>query len=134
MTPIRKAAYLLIYLTVILAIGSCSGSQSSETTGFFKRIFSADTFQLYRADIPQGNVLDKDIMTQVKPGISKEQVAYLLGDPILPSMFHEDRWDYTYYIDSLGKKTKFYKLTIFFDKDRVTRIRKKITSDMAGKQ
>ncbi len=124
----RHTPYLSLYLVISLAVGACSSNRPSETASFFERMFSADTFRLYRMDIPQGNVLTAETIAEIKPGMSKEQVAFLLGKPILPSMFREDRWDYVYYVDSLYKENERHRLVVFFDKNRAVRIRKKRSS------
>lgn len=50
----------------------------------------------YRIDIQQGNVVTQDMVAQLKPGLSKDQVRYILGSPMLLDVFHGDRWDYVY--------------------------------------
>lgn len=87
-------------------------------------MFSQDGFHLYRMDIVQGNVLNHKLIHRIKLGASREQVAFLLGKPILPSMFHESRWDYIYYVDSLGKTDKYYRLILFFEDDHIVRIKR----------
>lgn len=101
-----------------LLIGGCSG-------GYFDKVFSSEFYRFYRMDISQGNLLDAATVARVKPGLTRQQVVYLLGQPVLPSMFHDERWDYIYYLDSLQKeKQEYFRLTLFFDGDRVTRVRK----------
>ena len=51
---------------------------------------------VYVADVQQGNVIDKKDLEQLKPGMSKKQVKFLLGTPIIQDTFHQDRWDYVY--------------------------------------
>jgi outer membrane protein assembly factor BamE len=51
---------------------------------------------LYRQTIPQGNLLDQADVDTLKPGMTKRQVALILGTPAVQSPFHEDRWDYVY--------------------------------------
>lgn len=118
---LRKSALIALFLLV----GGCSSGAGREAGGYFSKMFSSEFYRFYRMDIPQGNQLDGDAIARVKPGLTREQVVYLLGQPVLPSMFHDERWDYIYYLDSLQKeKQKYFKLTLFFDGDRVTRVRK----------
>jgi outer membrane protein assembly factor BamE len=56
----------------------------------------------YRMDIVQGNVLTKEQVARVKPGMSRAQVRDLLGTPLLTDLFHEDRWDYAFTIRRQG--------------------------------
>ncbi|EER47416.1 small protein A [Actinobacillus minor NM305] len=51
---------------------------------------------VYRIDVPQGNYLEQDKIDQVKVGMNKEQVQYLLGTPVLRDMFAQNRWDYVF--------------------------------------
>lgn len=51
---------------------------------------------VYRIDVPQGNYLEQDKIDQVKIGMTPEQVAYLLGTPVLKDPFETHRWDYVF--------------------------------------
>lgn len=51
---------------------------------------------VYRIDVPQGNYLEQDKIDQLKVGMNKEQVQYLLGTPVLEDIFSESRWDYVF--------------------------------------
>ncbi|MCZ0955245.1 MAG: outer membrane protein assembly factor BamE, partial [Rhodospirillaceae bacterium] len=52
---------------------------------------------VYRIDIQQGNLLEEDAIEQVELGMTRSQVQFLLGTPMIADSFHQDRWDYTYY-------------------------------------
>lgn len=72
----------------------------------------------YKIDIQQGNVLTQDMVSQLRPGLTKDQVRFILGTPVLADMFHANRWDYVY---SLRKgnsgETEMRKFSTFFDAD-----------------
>lgn len=72
----------------------------------------------YKIDIQQGNVLTQDMVAQLRPGQTKDQVRFVLGSPMLTDMFHASRWDYVY---SLRKGnsgvTEMRKFSTFFDAD-----------------
>lgn len=78
---------------------------------------------VYRMVVQQGNFLDARQVTQVKEGMTRAQVRFLLGTPMLPDAFDQDRWDYLYTLQ-LGRldKTVRQRLTVFFTDDRVSRI------------
>jgi outer membrane protein assembly factor BamE len=76
----------------------------------------------YRIDIQQGNYISQDLVAQLKPGMSKEQVRLTLGTPLLTDIFHADRWDYVYYRDRPGAKREQRKLTVFFEDGKLTRL------------
>jgi outer membrane protein assembly factor BamE len=55
---------------------------------------AACSLKPYRIDIQQGNVVTPEQVAQLKPGLTKEQVRFLLGTPLLVDVFHQQRWDY----------------------------------------
>lgn len=70
----------------------------------------------YRIDVQQGNVLDQQMVSQLKPGQTREQVRFLLGTPMLTDMFHANRWDYVYRLqDGRTNAVEMRRLTVFFD-------------------
>lgn len=52
----------------------------------------------YKIDVQQGNVLTQDMVAQLRPGLTRDQVRYVLGSPVLTDIFHADRWDYIYHL------------------------------------
>lgn len=115
---------MALILAAPLLLGACSGGLLSEAGDYFRKAFSVESWRFYRMDISQGNLLDEKAVARIRTGLTREQVVYLLGNPVLPSMFHNDRWDYIYYLDSLERENEHYHLTLFFDEDRVVRVRK----------
>lgn len=78
---------------------------------------------IYRMPIQQGNVLDDAQVSQLETGMTRSQVMYLLGTPMVPNGFNTDRWDYFYYIKvGRGSLTATRKLTVWFKDDKVERI------------
>ena len=71
--------------------------------------------QPYQMDINQGNILEESTMAQLKLGMSKEQVRFLLGTPMLDDMFHANRWDYVYYRKAGKQAPEQRKFALFFD-------------------
>lgn len=51
---------------------------------------------VYRIDVEQGNIMEQEKIDQLKPGMSRRQVRFILGTPLLEDSFNNDRWDYTY--------------------------------------
>lgn len=72
----------------------------------------------YKIDVQQGNVLTQEMVSQLKPGQTKDQVRFILGTPVLADVFHANRWDYVYRLQKgstgLVEERKF---TVFFDAD-----------------
>ena len=81
---------------------------------------------VYRLTVQQGNFLEKRAIDQLQVGMTRSQVRYLLGTPMVPATFNNDRWDYLYYIKKGRlKRAQERQLTVFFDNDKVARITSK---------
>lgn len=76
----------------------------------------------YIIDIQQGNVLSQEAVAKLKHGMTKSQVRFALGTPLLVDVFHQDRWDYVYSIQRGGKERQQRHLSLFFEDDKLTRI------------
>lgn len=76
----------------------------------------------YKIDIQQGNVITQEMVEKLKPGMSKSQVRFALGTPLLVDVFHQDRWDYVYSIQKGGNERQQRRLALFFENDQLTRI------------
>jgi len=88
----------------------------------------------YRIDVQQGNVLTQEMVSQLKPGQTREQVRFILGTPLLVDMFHADRWDYVYRLRK-GKtdEVETRRFTVFFDADgRLFRVAGDVAAAQAG--
>jgi len=73
----------------------------------------------------QGNLLKQEDIDQVEVGMTRNQVRFLLGTPMIDDPFHEERWDYIYYL-RIGKEKATFKrwISIFFEDQTVTEILK----------
>jgi outer membrane protein assembly factor BamE len=78
---------------------------------------------VYRIDIQQGNLLDDDDIGRVEVGMTRSQVQFLLGTPMVADSFHRDRWDYTYYFRR-GRSPDLTQrwVTVHFTDDRVSEV------------
>ncbi len=76
----------------------------------------------YRADVVQGNFVSSEQAAAVKPGMSRQQVRDVLGTSLLTSVFHENRWDYVFTLRRGSAPMKEYRLTVFFQGDKVERV------------
>jgi len=57
---------------------------------------------VYKIDIQQGNVVTQDMIDQLRPGMTRRQVRFIMGNPLLTDTFHADRWDYLYSIQPVA--------------------------------
>jgi outer membrane protein assembly factor BamE len=80
---------------------------------------------VYQANLAQGNFVDKEDLDQVEIGMTRNQVRFLLGTPMIEDPFHEDRWDYIYYL-KIGREKAILKtwVSIFFENNTVNDINK----------
>ena len=76
----------------------------------------------YRMVIQQGNFISQEMVAQLKPGMTKEQVRFVLGTPLVTDIFHADRWDYVFYRDVQGGKREQRNLSVIFEKDKLARV------------
>jgi outer membrane protein assembly factor BamE len=88
---------------------------------------SCDSFYIplitpYKMDIRQGNFVTADMRDKLQLGMTKAQVRYVLGTPLITDVFHANRWDYVYQLEHQGKVVEKQKLTVFFDGDKLVRI------------
>jgi outer membrane protein assembly factor BamE len=100
---------LLIYTFSILIL-SLSGCSTDKIPG------------VYRIDIQQGNDVTQDMINQLKPEMTKKQVAYVMGTPLLIDTFHPDRWDYIYSFQPGNGNREQRRLTLFFVDDKLEHI------------
>lgn len=78
---------------------------------------------VYRAPLSQGNLLKQEDLDQVKVGMTRNQVRFLLGTPMIDDPFHTNRWDYIYYLTVGRKKATFKRwVSIYFENEVVSRI------------
>jgi outer membrane protein assembly factor BamE len=77
----------------------------------------------YRIEIQQGNFVSQEMASQLKPGMTREQVRFVLGSPLVADMFHADRWDYVYMKQLENfKGTEQRKLSVFFVDGKLKRV------------
>lgn len=80
---------------------------------------------VYRPNILQGNYIDEDKLEQVQPGMTRGQVEFLLGTPVVQDTFHEDRWDYVFFFKPGDRKygrERLSRFVVYFDGDVVERV------------
>ncbi len=96
----------ILTLAVLLLLAGCSSVPSL----------------LYKIEIQQGNVITQEMVDKLKPGMTRSQVRFALGSPMINDAFHENRWDYLYRFEQRGKLIEQRKLTVFFEDDKLMRI------------
>ena len=80
---------------------------------------------VYRINIQQGNYLDYKAVEQVQPGMTRSQVRYLLGTPMVADSFDKARWDYIYYLKKgRTRHVDERRVTVYFDGEKVAKLDK----------
>lgn len=110
--PWRRAAGLAAALAVVALAGS--GCAPSKPVG--------NLFSPYRLDIAQGNYLTRETVEQLQPGMSRDEVRFVLGSPLLTDAFHPNRWDYVFRFQHGNGNSTVRRVTVHFENDRVARI------------
>ncbi len=78
---------------------------------------------VYHMPIQQGNFLEQRAVSQLQVGMTRSQVRYLLGTPMVPDSFDRDRWDYLYFLKLGNMSTNILHrhLIVYFQDDKVAR-------------
>jgi outer membrane protein assembly factor BamE len=88
---------------------------------------------VYRINIQQGNFLDQAAVDQVKPGMTRSQIRYLLGTPMVADSFNKERWDYIYYLKKgRSRHVDSRRVTVYFDGDKVAKLDKPTDAEAAA--
>jgi outer membrane protein assembly factor BamE len=88
---------------------------------------SAGTGCVYRMNIQQGNLLEQSAVDQVEVGMTRSQVQFLLGTPMISDAFQRDRWDYPFYFrQGRNRNVIQHWFVVYFEDDRVVRFERRI--------
>ena len=77
----------------------------------------------YRIEIQQGNYITQEMVAQLKPGLTRDQVRFVLGTPLVSDIFHEERWDYVFLRQrSNSRETEYRRIAVFFEDGKLKRV------------
>lgn len=77
---------------------------------------------VYRIDVAQGNIVTQEMIDQLKPGMTKRQVRFIMGSPLVIDTFEPERWDYVHSMSEKGREREQQRVSLFFEKDVLVRI------------
>lgn len=97
----RSTSFLVLLLSGALLLPACSA---------------------YRIDVRQGNYVDQEMVAQLRKGMTREQVRFVLGTPLVVDMFRENRWDYVYRFTEGWGDPQTRTLSLFFVDDRLDNV------------
>ena len=88
---------------------------------------------VHKIDVQQGNVITQDEVNLLEPGMSRRQVQFVMGSPMIADVFHQDRWDYIYVMwPGYGEPTGVH-ITLYFEDDLLTGTSGSVQPDAAGR-
>ena len=89
---------------------------------------------VYRINVEQGNVVTEEMLQQLRPGLNRRQVRFLLGTPLIEDSFHINRWDYRYILRNGDKTLDESQVTVWFEDDELVRVDGPDAPDWEGGQ
>jgi outer membrane protein assembly factor BamE len=98
--------FYLLSLTLLAGLAGC-GSWSNPI----------ERVKPHKIDIPQGNVLQQEMLDKLKPGMTRSQVRFILGTPLIVDPFHNNRWDYVFRMEKDGKLVDSRRVTVIFENE-----------------
>ncbi len=93
---------------------------------------------VHKIDVQQGNVVNQEMVNQLRPGMEKRQVRFIMGTPLVKDAFHEDRWDYVYRYKKGGaddEEVEKRRVSLIFENDRLVSVQgdlRPLPQDAAG--
>lgn len=102
---------LIPILTVLITVAGCS----------FPGV--------YKINIQQGNIITQDMLDQLKPGMNRRQVHFVLGNPLLDNVFDDSHANYAYTYQFAGGETKQQLITVYFDEGKYTHFEGELLKD-----
>jgi len=115
----KRFFYLLSVLAPIGLCAACSGVNQAQQSYIAP----------YRIDVRQGNWVTQEMMSQLKPGQTREQVRFILGYPLISDMFHADRWDYVYRLQPGRGEAEQRRIAVFFQDEKLVRVGGDVIAD-----
>jgi outer membrane protein assembly factor BamE len=101
----------LIPLLLAMALGACSSVSEI-----------GSVLSPYKIDVRQGNFVTQEMVAQLKPGQTRDQVRFILGSPLVADIFHADRWDYVYRFKPGNGAAQERRLAVFFQENQLVRV------------
>jgi outer membrane protein assembly factor BamE len=105
----QSTRYALL-LAALVVLGGC---------GFN---FKMPNLGVYKIDIPQGNIVTQEMVDKLRPGMSKRQVRFVMGTPLILDTFEPERWDYLRSLETRKQKRSQQRISLFFENDTLVRM------------
>ena len=109
MRQIKRTLAITAFASLAL-LGGCGNFGSMDFPG------------VYKISIPQGNIITQDMVDQLRPGMTKRQVIFVMGTPLVRDPYHQDRWDYVYNFQPGGGERGQERLSVEFEDGELIRL------------
>lgn len=76
--------------------------------------------RVHKVIVQQGNVITQEMIDKLKPGMTRTQVAYIMGEPVVRNTFNDTRWDYVYSLENPGQYEVNSTVSLFFENERLS--------------
>lgn len=115
-------ARIVCCLALAMTLSGCSKLSMPEMPSFDFTMPKLPS--IYKFDIQQGNVITQDMIDKLKPGMTKSQVRFIMGTPLIADTFSQNRWDYFYSLDPADRSGEVReRVAIFFQDDVLVGLR-----------
>jgi len=121
MKALVRKVLISVALVASLGLAGCTMLSEHSLGDNVVRVLDRMPF-IYRPTIQQGNVVSQDAVDGLQPGMSKSQVRFVMGTPMLTDVFHNNRWDYVFTRGKGSTPTEFQRVAVFFEDERLARI------------
>lgn len=111
-SSVSRLASCLLPLVLTLQLSACSSVVE----------------RAYRIDVRQGNYVNQTMLAQLSPGMTEEQVRFIMGSPILVDPFHTGRWDYVYRFTPGRGPVEDRRITLVFENGKLQRVDGDVTA------
>lgn len=120
-------------LILMSSIAILSGLAGCSSWSGFSNLAKYNFLSPYKLDIQQGNDVTESKVDQLKPGMTRAQVQYIMGTSMLQDIFHANRWDYVYTMRHDGRLIASRRVSVFFVDDKLDHIvRHGMSNNMAA--
>lgn len=122
----------LAAVSMLAACSSTSDGSGGIAQGVSKALDISGVLSPYRIDVRQGNMVTQEMVAQLRPGLTKDQVRFILGTPLLTDVFHADRWDYVYRLKKGNGDTEQRHFVVYFDGGKLIRVGGDVVADQGA--
>jgi outer membrane protein assembly factor BamE len=112
------SAKILLCTIMVISAPGCSNLSMPKVPNFDHSFLRLP--EVHKVDIQQGNIITQEMIDELKPGMSKSQVRFVMGTPLIADTFKQNRWDYFYSLKP-GKGLEVReRMAVFFEDEKLS--------------